>query len=221
MNTEPRTSAPIDPRSQTGSYRGGNRSVPLPAALAITVLLDLGIMFTGASLLWKFAGSTVVSGPVYGHILFVIANCLLMAIRLKLTTTSRRGERSLQQHFAPSAAVMLTHFILLTLLIAAWKMSNNYMFGWFACYASVLLAVGALWQIMGILATEQSFPMICLLSTGFGAGIIGLFITTPIHQWGSSIVEIVAVLLTTAILISTMVDYWAKALWSRWNTALA
>lgn len=181
------------------------------AGLLLTLVLDVIIVVAGATLLWWFAGTTVVDGPFWLRVsVFVLLTALFAVRSLSQRALQRRlGTRARLRVAAVQCAV---HTGLLVGSVVAWMQTGTYFLGWLACFAASVMAVSYLWMLMSCLAGERTSSMVVLRLAGVALGATGVIVTFPVHEWAHGIVESVGVLVSAAILLSTVSLFWGAVL---------
>lgn len=179
----------------------------------LILLTDLTIVGAGAALLWQFAGTTVVDGPFWLRVCVFLLLTALFGVR---SVSQRALLRQLSERylarFRAAGVQLAVHTVLLAAVALVWAQSGSYFWGWVACFAASVLAVGYFWMLVTSLAVDQTLSMIVLRLTGMVVGIAGVIVTAPIHAWASGIIESIVVLVTAAILLAAITLFWGTAL---------
>lgn len=179
----------------------------------VAVLLDVLFVATCSTLLWLNAGWTVMDVPVIVLATTLLVGALLFGFR-HLTSLRRRFGPAHPSAIRAEWIAVPTQIALLAGAVVAWKTTGDYQFGWSACFAAIAMLVGNTLLLMIDVTTRtvwrepsrqlhlhvRRFASVEALHIAAGlAGIAGIVVTVPIHEWKSTILN-AAVLLDAAMI---------------------
>lgn len=158
----------------------------------------------GALLLWNGGGQTVADAPWQTYAIVIIGTAALVAGRtLLLRRHSPQGRLTAN----PLPAIAVTIELIAAALLGAWWITTGaYVVGWVLTYGCGMLLVSGIFDIFtGIshrirLTTRPT----SLLRDGVFvleavAGIIGAFVTAPIHQWRLPVLDTTLLTIATGV----------------------
>lgn len=160
--------------------------------------------------LWVNGHHTIADGSVGGYILIVAMGAGILAVRPLLM----RGLR-LRAEYTTTRDVLAVEMLGLAGLFVAWQLTALYYLGWVLCVASFAFLIACVVQLMTQATVDtvnlprgaraRSLPLIGFWRLG-GAlvGGVGIFATTPIHEWRVDIMNTTVFVTAAAILLSLL-----------------
>jgi hypothetical protein len=169
-----------------------------------TIAVDVVAAAGGALLLWNGGGQTVADAPWQTYAILIIGTALLVATRLLL-------RRRHQLRMLPSTSLLPAVAVAVELGIAAlltvwWLVSNSYLVGWVLTYSCAMLLVNGIFDIFTAVSHRirpTAIPTGWLRDGVFVseaiAGVIGAFVTAPIHLWRLPVLDTTLLTIATAL----------------------
>ncbi|WP_374009590.1 hypothetical protein [Leifsonia sp. LS-T14] len=193
----------------------------LVGAVAAAAILDFGGTLLTSWILWTTGGDTVVSGTVFGQVLFLLAVLVWVAARtLLIRRMSRRLDAPQRLRVIATAVDVVAVATLLTL----WFATGQYYLGWILTVAALTLLLGSILRLLIAVvrpeaATDPDAPepettvlrsasmQTVMPALGAAVSIAVIFLTVSIHGLNPTILGGLILLIGFSALAGTAAGY--------------
>lgn len=180
------------------------------------IVCDIVAAFTGAAILWSNANSTVLDVHWVAALTTVVILCVLLSIRYLLSGRTR-FEYSQPNDMFVDRIVIAGDILLLATLLTVWQLSGSYFLGWVAVFsATTMLLANSIQLMLDVTSARNSvrgrralrrpiFSVEVMRLFSAFAAMVGVVVTSEIHEWNGRLLSPLTVLTTGTIALAAVV----------------